>query len=276
MDIIRANAKINWSLDVLFRRVDGYHELETLMQQISLYDELKIAENDEMSLMCDKNDIPINQNNTIIKAIELYFAHSGMKKNFKIDLTKNIPSQAGLGGGSSDAAAMLKYLNARYNLKTKEQLKIIAKQVGADVPFFLADSTFALCKGIGEKITALKAKEYSLLLVKPDEGISTAELFSGLSLNSEKTSCSDALTDAICNYNFLTMKQLAKNDLQNEAIRKCPSINIIIEKIYNSGAKLALMSGAGSCCFGVFSSEQEAKKAQFEFSDYYNELVNTI
>lgn len=267
----RAYAKINWSLAVLGQRPDGYHMLETLMQPISLYDELFIEPSGTFSFSCDCVDVPKDEENLVVKAAQRYAKQSGKDiVPWSVVLKKQIPSQAGLGGGSSDAAAMLGIMQETFQALPEEDLCEVALVLGADVPFCMQASAMQ-CGGIGEIMHPIASKSYEILLVQPKEGISTGVLFHALQheqhdpniahMNTQKmrqaleTGCFEDVRDQTC------------NDLLPAACRFVPAIRVIIERLYTEGAQFASMSGSGSCCFGVFESQQKCLQAKKAFED---------
>jgi 4-diphosphocytidyl-2-C-methyl-D-erythritol kinase len=174
---VLAPAKINLSLKLLGPRSDGFHEIETLIVPISLCDQMEIKKTDcdeGIQFACDDPSVPAGDDNLIVRAAESFFAATKLKRSVSIDLRKRIPHGAGLGGGSSDAASTLLALNKLFETNLpREALAKIAETIGSDVPFFIFESA-ALCKGRGELVTPLRLKgKFSLLLLKPQFGVST-------------------------------------------------------------------------------------------------------
>ncbi|MFH1645089.1 MAG: 4-(cytidine 5'-diphospho)-2-C-methyl-D-erythritol kinase [Candidatus Omnitrophota bacterium] len=156
---VKAPAKINLFLDVLNKRPDGYHNIVTIFQRIALYDTIKVKKTAKyISLLCDSSDVPSGKNNIVYKAAKLMRAELGIKDGLDITLKKRIPVCAGLGGGSSDAAAVIKAINLIFNLNLSPgRLRAIAANVGADVPFFLTDESCAIGRGVGERLRGCRA-----------------------------------------------------------------------------------------------------------------------
>ncbi len=172
---VLAPAKINLSLKVLRRRSDGFHDIETLMVPISLCDEIKIEKQARgIDFQCDDASVPKGSENLVVRATKAFFDQTGQKGGVAIELKKKIPHGAGLGGGSSDAAATLLALNQLFETKlSREDLVKLGSTIGSDVPFFIFGSV-AMCKGRGEIVTPAKLRErLSILLLKPDFGVST-------------------------------------------------------------------------------------------------------
>ena len=174
---VLAPAKINPSLKILGRRADGFHEIETLIAPISLYDEIEIEKRSSrggIELLCDEPTVPHGDENLVVHAAKAFFKKTKRKSGVSIELRKKIPAAAGLGGGSSDAAATLLALNELFETKLSgDTLAEIAARIGSDVPFFIFQSA-ALCKGRGEVVSPIKLhKQFSALLLKPEFGVPT-------------------------------------------------------------------------------------------------------
>lgn len=261
-----AYAKINLTLDVVGIREDGYHLLESVMQTVSLCDDASIEKADKTELFCDDPSVPTDRKNTCIKAAELFFELSGLSGGARIILKKNIPSEAGLGGGSADAAAVLTLLNELYDAQMSyAELERIAVEVGADVPFLVRGGS-AVCRGIGEDLEPLNGlpKRY-ILLVKPDFGVSTPlayKKFDEQSLTSAggtKRFCA-ALRCGGNPYEHLS------NDLETALCDE--RIAAIRRELLNLGAEASQMTGSGSCVFGLFLTLEGAKTAEKHLHEY--------
>ncbi len=270
-----AFAKINLTLDVIGKRQDGYHLLGTVMQSVSLCDKVTVEKADNIEIFCDAAGVPLDRKNTCYKAAELFFESTGKLGGAKIVIEKNIPSEAGLGGGSSDAAAVLRLLNEIYDARlTYSELENIASNVGADVAFCIRGGT-SVCKGIGEFIEPIAglSKKY-IILVKPSFGVSTPEAYR---LFDEK-----GLESGLGTVKFLQALRSGKNpylelsnDLEyalgNEEIAK------LRMRMYEYGAEAAQMSGSGSCVFGIFEERESAERAERLFADLpFVRLCRTI
>ncbi|MCQ2482268.1 MAG: 4-(cytidine 5'-diphospho)-2-C-methyl-D-erythritol kinase [Clostridia bacterium] len=272
-----ANAKINLFLKICGTLPHGYHELSTVMQEIALGDEINVSINDEENFKIVLNcssDIPPYKN-LCYKAADLYakeYAHkTGSPLNFSvsIDLEKKVPSEAGMGGGSSDAACILLILNEHCNnFFSISQLNKLAARLGADVPFFLYGKT-QYCRGVGEKITPLNSLEgINIVIVKPAEGVPTAECFSrfdsqGSMFVGDKI---DSIL-AVINSDESAAERLQKtaiyleNDLQPIAASIVPAINDVLSAIKDNQAIVTMMCGSGSACYGLFDNKQSAMAA---------------
>src|SRR5215472_10020421 len=179
---VLAPAKINISLRILRQRGDGFHEIETLIAPITLYDEIEIAKNDritEIKFNCDDASVPTGDNNLVVRAAKSFFAVTKLKPAVSIDLKKKIPHGAGLGGGSSDAASTLLALNQLFDTKLpREALARMAERIGSDVPFFIFQSA-TICKGRGELVSPTRLRDQlSVLLLKPEFSVPTQWAYS--------------------------------------------------------------------------------------------------
>lgn len=277
---IRTPAKINWSLYVLDKRPDGYHNICSLMQCISIYDSLTLAPADHIELVSDV-DVPAHEN-LVFKAADALKKHTGIKKGVNITLTKEIPSGAGLGGGSSDAAAALWGLNSFWGINLgKDELKTIGAGLGADVPFFF-DCPMALAEGRGEVLTPLKpGLSYNLLLLKPDISVPTAWAYKALS--SAKLTNTDSkvnniklIYDLLISGTISSLSENLHNDFEDVVFNEYSMIGELKNKLLNAGAVAALMSGSGSSIFGVFEESEAAEKAAGCFDGYWHRVITTL
>jgi len=267
-----SNAKINLNLMITGIDNEGYHTLYSVVAPIDLYDELDIELNDTNSIVleCNKKEIPTNEKNIIIKCIHELRKYKNFNKGIKIKLKKNIPNEAGLGGGSSNGATTLLALNDMLKLNlTKEELVRIGVKVGADIPLFIYNKV-ALMEGRGEKITVINNNEFKpwVLLVKPDRGVSTKEAFSLFDkIMKTKEYTPLILHKLIEENNKEEIYRYIKNDLQRPALMLVKEIQDVLKDIENTNPQAFCMSGSGSCCFGLFEREQEVINA-------YNLLKN--
>lgn len=275
---IKAHGKINLSLDIKGKLPDGYHELEMIMQEIDLNDELDINIIEEgIEIKCDKKYIPTDKRNTVYKAIELVLSKYNIKKGVSVNIIKNIPSQAGLGGGSSDAAGVIMGLNKLFSLNLKiEDLISLGKEIGADVPFFMVGGT-ALCKGIGEKIEKIKSfKGRTILLVKPYFGVSTKLAYDLFDLEKE---IKEIETPKIIKYIEEGMDEkvvsLMGNVLEDVIVKKYNEILRIKNNLIQNGAIGSMMTGSGSTVFSIFNDEEKAKIAYEKMKMKYKDVFLT-
>jgi len=252
MTTVNAYAKINWSLRVTGKRPDGYHDLETLFQTISLHDTLTFEKSDRLSLTCDDAAIPIDETNLVLRAARALNATAA------IDLRKQIPAGGGLGCGSSDAAATLLALS-----KGHQPLHEIALNLGSDVPFFLTGGT-AYATGRGEILTPLPGMTgIPLLLLIPEERVSTAAAFAMLRSFSQPIGIDRyrAMTDLLSHAAELI------NDFEEPVFAMLPSLRTLKMRLLESGADWAAMSGSGSTIVGAFRSVAHRDAARLRFTD---------
>lgn len=257
-----AHAKINTYLDITGKRADGYHLLETVMQSIDLADIVTVELADSgITVSCSDPTVPENKGNICYKAAELFFALSGKHGGTDIHIDKRIPHGAGLGGGSADAASVLRGLNALYNDPFDEAAILkLAARTGADVPFCMVGGT-KLCRGIGEEIedtAPLNARYY--LIVKPDFGCDTKSAY-GEYDNApvpRKKRCDGEF------YNVF--RELYKNE----------QINMIVQRLKELGADGAELTGSGSAVFGAFICESEASAAAKKFPNCFTAVCRPV
>lgn len=262
---VSAPAKINLALDITGKREDGYHLLETVFQSISVYDKLDISlkENKGIDLSCSIPWIPCNEKNLAYKAAAAFTEYTGFGKGVKINLEKKIPSQAGMGGGSSDAAAVLKGMNVLAGEPlSSEELCSIAAGLGADVPFFIYGGT-AYAEGIGEKLEVLPLlKDVIIVAAKGKGGISTPEAYRRIdaleTLTHPKT---QELRNALKNgADKNTLWQYCGNVF--EEVTDLKDVADIRSFMLRSGAAFSCMSGSGAAVFGIFNNIDDAKKCR--------------
>lgn len=259
---VKAYAKINLGLRVLGKRNDGFHDIETIFHRINLFDELTILPSEgEISITCDNSAVPTDENNLCWKAVELLRAEVDGRRGAFIRLKKNIPVGAGLGGGSSDAAATLSATAASWNLRAAAStLASIALQLGSDVPFFLHNRT-AYAEGRGERLSFVKLTlPYWILLVAPDLHISTAWAYKELSARKRLSAPAERF------YNGATCRvagfgTLMTNDFEEVVFDAHPELAELKGRLREAGARFALMSGSGSSIYGLFERESIARDA---------------
>jgi 4-diphosphocytidyl-2-C-methyl-D-erythritol kinase len=259
-----AFAKINWTLRVLGKRADGFHEICTVFQTVSLADRLTFESASDTVLTCDAPNVPTDESNLILRAAKALSEQFSINKGAKIHLEKRIPSPGGLGGGSSDAAIALLALSHLWNIPVKKrELILIGAKLGADVPFFLTGGT-ALGTGLGTEIESLQdAPKTLLLIVTPDENVLTAEAYK--SLNASPLTNENAKTILkICRFeaeNSDFLQTGLHNDFEATIFRLKPQIAQVKNKLLNLGAGDALLSGSGASVFGVFDNDGSRQRA---------------
>ncbi|MDH7482488.1 MAG: 4-(cytidine 5'-diphospho)-2-C-methyl-D-erythritol kinase [Armatimonadota bacterium] len=279
--IIHSYAKVNLTLDVLDLMPNGFHAIESIMQTIALHDTIRLSlvEPPGVRVVCDLPDIPTNERNLAYRAAVLFLENVGLKLGIEIQLKKRIPPEAGLGGGSSNAASVLRGLN---HLVASSELKVskdgvlsleamidLAARIGSDVPFFLVGGT-AFVRGRGEDVEPLPdIRRWWMVIVKPPFGISTAWAYKrldemreecGWRVHKEQGTASARMLDCI-RKNCDELPSLLSNDLEAPAQERHQEIATIKSALIKEGAKGALMCGSGSAVFGLFEDEDSAQQA---------------
>ena len=262
MPLIKAYAKVNLALDILYRRDDGYHELCSLMHSIDLCDDVVISEDEYISF---ESNIPLPRDNTAVKAAEAY-SRIGGSKGAHIKIIKRIPSEAGLGGGSADAAAVIIGMQKIYHALDIEMLGELASTIGADVPFCLSGGA-ALAAGIGERLFPIPRLNLPLLMVKPRAGINTGKLFSNLKLPCAHHDVSGAV-HAYLSKDLEGLGKRMGNSLEAEAFFVEPQLAEIKNRMLECGALGACMTGSGSAIVGLFEDGGHAQWAASKFGEY--------
>lgn len=277
MEII-ANAKINLCLDVVGRMDNGYHEMDMIMVPLALHDTLTITKSDHDEVCCEQA-MPMDESNTIMKARNLMRKTFQITQSFRIEVIKRIPMEAGMAGGSADAAATMKGIWKLMKIPcTLEELAALGKQIGADVPFCVINEC-ALVQGIGEKVTRFSTPcQFDVLLVKPAQGVSTGKAFQSLDFTScvhpDTLACKKALEqgDRASFYAF------SGNTLEQSAFAMVPEIRKIKERLLALGFAFVLMSGSGSTVFAISEDASILRKGYEEMKDVYPfvEITKTL
>ncbi|HOT44589.1 MAG TPA: 4-(cytidine 5'-diphospho)-2-C-methyl-D-erythritol kinase [Spirochaetota bacterium] len=298
-DSIRAHAKVNLHLEVLNRRDDGYHNIVSLMASVALHDLLKLEESSARELsggidiaIAVKNgggvygsltdSIPAHEN-LIARAATLYYERAGINGRAVFSVEKNIPAGAGLGGGSSDAAAALKLLNGRFGKFRDDELADLGSKIGADVPYCLHGG-FAIGRGIGELIMPVPGKLPPWVLIINDAiHVDTGAAYRSLNRGTEADAGQEAavgrtirrLTSALSKGSLNDLKDAAENDFEKPVFRQYPRIRHIKEELYGSGAAFAIMTGSGSSVIGLFQQKETAEQARSKLAGTYREVILT-
>jgi 4-diphosphocytidyl-2-C-methyl-D-erythritol kinase len=253
---LKSYAKINWSLRITGKRPDGFHDLETVFQTISLCDELTFRPAAGLSLTCDDPSIPVDDSNLVLRAAHLVGA-----TDMAIDLRKRIPAGGGLGGGSSNAATTLRALGGN-----RDDLPSLALSLGSDVPFFLLGGT-AYATGRGEVLTPMRDRSgIPLLLVLPEERVLTKDAFSRVERYSPPLGI-EAYTSGFAAFT---------NDFEEPVFALVPRLRAFKQRLYEAGAVWASMTGSGSTIVGAFESEQARDHAAAAFVDVRVERAVTV
>ncbi len=260
---VLARAKINWSLDILGTRPDGYHVMDMLMSSVDLADDITLEPADTLSLSVSGNDAISNTDNLVLKAARALQTKTKCAKGADITLKKHVPAGAGMGGGSADAAAALIGLNELWQTGlSMAQLLSLGITIGADVPFMLLGG-FTRVGGIGEELQALQpAPRVPLVIIQPCKPLSTSDVFrlydSLARINHPKT---DEALLALQTKDFAKLSASAGNVLQQAVQAARPQIAEAIAALSACGAQFAMMTGSGSAVYGAFDNENEAKAA---------------
>lgn len=259
------NAKINLGLNIIEKRPDGYHNLETIFYPINLQDALEVAMRDndskEYTLRVCGTSLEIDdEDNLVVKAYKLLKKDHPQMLPIDIHMYKHIPAGAGLGGGSSDAAHMIKLLNEKFLLAlSTEQMESYAAQIGADCAFFIKNKP-VFATGIGNVFEPieLSLKGYHIVLVKPDIFVSTHDAFSQIKPTRPGVSLKEIVKQPIENW-----KDSMKNDFEESVFLKFPEVAAIKDELYDLGAVYAAMSGSGSSVYGIFKEPIENVEDKF-------------
>lgn len=260
---VKAPAKINLTLDVLYKRPDNYHEVEMIMTTIDLSDRIGLEErNDGKIIITTSNgNIPDDQRNLAYQAALLMKNTYHIDKGVTITIDKEIPVAAGLAGGSSDAAATIRGLNELWDLKlTNDTLAELGAKIGSDVPFCVYGGT-ALATGRGEKIKALQTPPTCwVVLAKPKIGVSTASVYGGLNLQNVEHPNTKQMIQALEEGDYELMCRSVGNVLETVTCKLYPEVDIIKEQMKRFGVDAALMSGSGPTVFGLVDSESRLNR----------------
>jgi len=261
--VLKSPAKINLFLEVLKKRDDGYHEIVSLIQAVDLCDELVLEKRKKgVVVTCDHPDCPTDESNLAFKAASMLLEEETTKEGVSIHINKKIPISAGLGGGSSNAAATLKGINQLYQLKLPDKkLHDLASRIGSDVPFFLYSGQ-ALVKGRGEKIKPINImyRDYWLVLVCPGFEVSTRWAYQNVKISLTKERKEFNLENLENGSVFFKALRSFRNDLEEVVSKRYPVVQKIKEILENSGALKSSMSGSGPTVYGVFDRKPQAEE----------------
>ncbi len=277
---VRANAKINLSLDIVGKRDDDYHLLESVMQSVSLADTVTVkagGEENEITVSTGSHCIADDQTNTAYRAAKEFFEYTQIDNpGVNIRIKKAIPVGAGLAGGSADAAAVIIALDSIFNTRLEtEQLCDIGEKVGADVPFCITGGTM-LARGTGNILAPLPdLPDCHILICKPEISISTAAAYrtideQGLACSAE---CSEDISEAVCGSDLAAVSKHLRNIF--EKAMNIPEVDQIKETMIRSGALGACMTGSGSAVFGIFDDEDKAEDCAAELRREYDDVFLT-
>ncbi|MGJ7036509.1 4-diphosphocytidyl-2-C-methyl-D-erythritol kinase [Anoxybacillus eryuanensis] len=261
--LVKAPAKINLSLDVLHKRSDGYHEVNMVMTTIDLADRVELTDlySDTIQIISHNRFVPDDERNLAYQAAKLLKEKLGVRRGVAISITKHIPVAAGLAGGSSDAAATLRGLNKLWGLGLSlDELAEIGAEIGSDVPFCVYGGT-AVARGRGEKIEHIPAPPPCwVILAKPTIGVSTADVYRNLQLQSVHHPDVDGMVKAIKEKNYEKICALAGNVLESVTLNMHPEVAQIKEQMKRFGADVSLMSGSGPTVFGLVQHDSRLQR----------------
>jgi 4-diphosphocytidyl-2-C-methyl-D-erythritol kinase len=266
--VLRTSAKVNLALEVLGKRGDGYHEIATVLQAVDLFDRLTMETADILSLHADDPELPTDDGNLVMRAARLLQKTAGIEKGARLRLQKRIPVAAGLGGGSSDAAATLLGLNRLWGLRwPRARLQELAVELGMDVPFFLGTGR-AVARGRGERLQALPGGGgYALVLVNPRTPLSTAEVYGRVPAgwHAEPTG-TERVIEALRRRNAAALAAALTNNLERVVEPVLPVIGRMKAALLAAGALGAIMSGSGPTVFGLARSLDHARQVRSRVS----------
>ncbi|MGL4875294.1 MAG: 4-(cytidine 5'-diphospho)-2-C-methyl-D-erythritol kinase [Clostridium sp.] len=274
----KAHAKINISLDIVGKKENGYHLLRMIMQSIDLYDDIIVDKaKSGINISCNKPYVPSDERNLAYKAAKLFMETYNIKSGVNIIIKKNIPVCAGLAGGSTDGAAVLKLMNKLFNVNASDdELMKLGVKLGADVPYCIKGGT-ALCEGIGEEVTELKRfKDKILVLVKPSFGVSTKGVYEEFNIQRAVFHPrTEELIKAMEEDNLRFVSKNMKNLLENVTLRKHKEIIKIKESMMRLGSVGAMMSGSGPTVFAFFDDMLKAQNCYESMKKRYKDVFIT-
>jgi 4-diphosphocytidyl-2-C-methyl-D-erythritol kinase len=270
---IKTPAKINLGLNITGKRPDGYHNIETVFYPVNLFDNITIELSDELSIESNNSNLVEEDGNSLIKAVRILEKETGKKLNVKIYLEKNIPIGAGMGGGTSDGAAMLSALNNLFSLKfDMNKLRELALQIGSDAPYFI-NPVPSVAQSRGEELREIKFYiPFPIVIINPGIHISTKWAYENLLANLQHESILKISDwDKI---DIGELKDMLTNDFEKVVFPEYPEIEGIKNKLYDLGAVFSLMTGSGSTVFGIFNDMTSAENALAEFPAKYFRCIS--
>ncbi|SFG37228.1 4-diphosphocytidyl-2-C-methyl-D-erythritol kinase [Halobacillus alkaliphilus] len=271
----KAPAKINLSLDVLHKREDGFHEVEMVMTTVDLADriELNTLEDGSIRVESESRFVPNDERNLAYRAAKLMKDHYAVKQGVRIFIEKNIPVAAGLAGGSSDAAAVLRGVNRLWGLnKSLDELAVLGAQIGSDVSFCLYGGT-AHATGRGEKVTPLPAPPPCwVVLAKPPLGVSTQTVYQNLNLADAHHPNTNAMIEALMDYDFDAICAQVGNTLEGVTLNLHREVGQIKEQMRQAGADAVLMSGSGPTVFSLVDTDARAQRIYNSLKGFCTEV----
>ena len=269
--ILKSYSKINISLHLDGRREDGYHNLDMVVLPLSVHDviEIRIDRNlTHTKIVCDEASLMKNHNNLCLRAVEAMRAHFGFQENFSISIHKEIPFAAGLGGGSSNAATVMKAINKLLNLGADQKtLEEIGLSLGADVPFFLRQKPSRV-QGIGDILTDIHpAHEYYCLVIRPERGLKTADVYVKSDEFPIQPNAVPETIEALESGDDIKLANVMRNDLYAPACALYPQLVSVVGELKKMGFAIAAMTGSGSACYALSLDKAAIQKAEAKLVD---------
>ena len=279
----RSGCKINWYLKVTGKRDNGYHDIVTLFQYLESPSdtiEFDFAAAPGIRVLCDTPRLPQDLDNLAGKAAQAYALAAGIVPHWRIFIKKEIPSAAGLGGGSADAGTVLRMLEEQYSLLGKSKLLEIAAKIGADVPFFLSPG-LVLAEGIGEKMTAFPLPEDlpPFLIIFPGFPVSARWAYCNMAkerITPAQENIAEELLSTLRNNDVLSLAKLMHNDLEYALFDKFPLLHVLREELTSSGALRVMVSGSGSSLIALFPDEKTSHRAAEKIKTLLNDPVSAV
>jgi 4-diphosphocytidyl-2-C-methyl-D-erythritol kinase len=274
--MVKAFAKINLGLLITGKRQDGYHTLETIFAPINWYDTIEFTDSDQISMSCSNIDLPVDDNNLCIKAARYLQQFASVRKGVAMKLQKQVPFGAGLGGGSSDAATVLRVLNELWQVNASpEELHVLAVKLGADVPYFLAMKGLAYAKGIGDELEDLRfTLPYYVVTVFPEEHIATVWAYKNFYPRFERTLPDlKKLASELCLSGKKEGLPLFENDFEPAVFDYFPAVSRVKSTLLEAGSIFSSLSGSGSAVFGLFEQESDALAAMKLLPEVYRKSL---
>lgn len=273
---VKSFAKINLGLLITGKRDDGYHTLETIFAPINWYDVIEFSDSRDISMSCSNETLPVDDNNLCVRAAKALQQFAGIKRGVTMKLHKQVPFGAGLGGGSSDAATVLRVLNDLWQLNVSlTDLHLLAVALGADVPYFLEIKGLAYARGIGDDLDDLGfTLPYYIVTVFPEEHISTVWAYKNFyrRFDRELPDLKTCVTE-LCLSGKQEVLPVFENDFEPAVFDHFPAVRLVKSNLLKAGSIFASLSGSGSAVFGLFESESEAVEAMKQLPEAYRKSL---
>ncbi|MEG0364221.1 MAG: 4-(cytidine 5'-diphospho)-2-C-methyl-D-erythritol kinase [Erysipelotrichales bacterium] len=281
--IFKSYAKINFAINIKNKLDNGYHELDMIMAKINLYDKLYFStfKEDEIRLTCSNQFVPTNQKNLIYRVIERFKEEFSINEGIRVHIIKSIPMQAGLGGGSSNAATTLDALLEMYNIEMSLEEKVdFVSDLGSDIPFFF-NKNCARVSGLGDVMEPItnNLDDMHIILVKPNKGLSTRMVYANVDLDTCAHPDIDSLVDAFDQNDYQFLVNNIGNSLQDSAIEMRPVIKKLMDELIELGVDATLVCGSGSTIFALTKDKKVVDKVKKAHSNkknfvYITKLIN--